>query len=208
MKVISVLNQKGGAGKTTISTNLARALQLKGKSVILIDSDPQSSSLNWCAAHENNPVDVYSVDKPILEKAVKKLNADFIIIDGAPQVHDLAISAMKASDLVLIPVQPSPYDIWSTADLVDQVKARVEITDRRLKAIFVISRAIKGTKIGRDIIKALREYELPIMTARTHQRVIYPSSAIDGGTVFDENVSCDAAREMTAIADELIDILL
>ncbi|HHS2130265.1 TPA: ParA family partition ATPase, partial [Neisseria meningitidis] len=70
------------------------------------------------------------------------------MIDGAPQTADLAISAIKASDLVLIPVQPSPYDIWATADLVNLIKQRIKLIDGNLKAAFLINRTIKGTKIG------------------------------------------------------------
>ena len=208
MKIISVLNQKGGAGKTTIATNLARALQLQGNDVILIDSDPQGSAMDWAAAHEDNPVEVYSIDKPILEKSIKKLKKDWIIVDGAPQVHDLAVSAIKAADLVLIPVQPSPYDIWSTQDLVEMVKQRIEITEGVLKAAFVISRAIRGTKISHDITEILLGYGLPVLTARTHQRVIYPSSAATGGTVFDECLDGEAAKEIRGIMQECIDYLI
>ena len=71
------------------------------------------------------------------------------VIDGAPQIADLAVSAIKAANLVLIPVQPSPYDIWAASDLVELVKQRIEVTDGRLRAAFVISRLIKGTRLAR-----------------------------------------------------------
>ena len=79
---------------------------------------------------------------------------DFVVIDGAPQAADLAVSAIKAANFILIPVQPSPYDIWATAELVDLVKQRMEITDGKLRAAFVVSRAIKGTRIGNEITDA------------------------------------------------------
>lgn len=208
MKVIAVLNQKGGAGKTTISTNLARALQIPNMNVLLIDSDPQGSASDWGAAREEQPVPVVAITRPTIERDIKAIshNKDYIIIDGAPQVHELAISAIKAADFILIPVQPSPYDVWAASELVDQIKQRIEITDGKLKAAFVISRAIKGTKIGNEVTAALSGYNIPILEGRTHQRVIYPSSAAVGGTVFDENPTCDAAREMSEIAKEVIAI--
>ena len=130
MKVISVLNQKGGSGKTTIATHLARAIQLKGFSVLLVDSDPQGSSRDWAAVNPENPVPVVGIDRPTIERDLKRIaNKDYVIIDGAPQAADLAISAIKASDIIIIPVQPSPYDIWATSDLVDLVKQRIEMTD-------------------------------------------------------------------------------
>ena len=63
-------------------------------------------------------------------------------------------------------MQPSPYDIWATADLVELVKQRIEVTDGRLRAAFVVSRAIKGTKISGEITEALTGYGLPLLAAR------------------------------------------
>lgn len=206
MKIIAVLNQKGGAGKTTISTHLARAFQLSGSNILLIDSDPQGSASDWGAARDDQPVPVVAINRPTIERDIKAIShgKDWIIIDGAPQVHDLAISAIKAADLIIIPVQPSPYDIWATSELVDQVKARIEITDGKLKAAFLISRAIKGTNIGQDVSDVLAGYGLPVLNARTHQRVIYPTSAASGNTVFDENPNCAAAQEIHSIVKEIV----
>ena len=74
-----------------------------------------------------------------------KDNQDWIVIDGAPQIAELAVTAIKCADLILIPVQPSPYDIWACEDLVDIIKARQEVTDGTPKAAFIISRSIKGS---------------------------------------------------------------
>lgn len=206
MKVVAILNQKGGAGKTTISTNLACALQRKGKRVILIDSDPQESSMDWYAADENNPIETYCVSKPILEKSVNKLKADFVIIDGAPHVDDLAISAIKAADLVLIPVQPSQYDLWASEKTINHVKNWIELTDGKLKAAFVISRAIVGTKVSRKVGKILADHELPVLEGRTYQRVIYSDTVPEGKSIFDYKNNYEASKEINKIADEVIDI--
>lgn len=129
---IAVLNQKGGSGKTTIATHLARAWQLAGLDVLLVDSDPQGSARDWAAVREDQPVPVVGIDRPTIERDLRALgHKQRIVIDGAPQAADLAASAIKAADLVLIPVQPSPYDIWAAADLVELIKARQEITDGR-----------------------------------------------------------------------------
>jgi chromosome partitioning protein len=132
---------------------------------------------------------------------------DFVVIDGAPQAADLAVSAIKAADFVLIPVQPSPYDIWATADLVDLVKSRIELTDGRLKAAFVVSRAIKGTKIGAEIADALAGYGLPVLAARITQRVSYPSTAATGKTIFEVEPEGEAALEIVALANEITHLL-
>jgi chromosome partitioning protein len=205
MRVISVLNQKGGAGKTTIATHLATSLRLAGHSVVLIDSDPQGSARDWAAVRDDHPLSVVGVDRPTLERDIKALApADYFIIDGAPQAADLAVSAIKASDFVLIPVQPSPYDIWATSDLVDLVKQRIEITDGRLQAAFVVSRAITGTSIAGAVGTILGGYGLPILTARVHQRVGYPVSAGRGSTVLEDHPTSDGALEMDALRDELL----
>lgn len=204
MKVIAVLNQKGGSGKTTIATHLARALQLDGADVLLVDSDPQGSARDWAAVQEDNPVTVVGIDRPTIDRDVKNVaRVDYVVVDGAPQAADLAVSAIKAADFILIPVQPSPYDIWATADLVDLVKQRIEVTDGQLQAAFVVSRAIKGTRIGGEVTEALTGYELPVMDTRVTQRVIYPGTAAGGTTVLDSDPDGDAAREIRALMAEI-----
>ena len=209
MRVIAVLNQKGGSGKTTIATHLARALQLEGKEVLLVDSDPQGSARAWAAVREDQPVTVVGIDRPTIGRDLKNVaHQEFVVIDGAPQAADLAVSAIKAADFVLIPVQPSPYDIWATAELVDLVKQRIEVTDGVLQAAFVVSRAIKGTRIGAEVAEALNGYELPVLDARITQRVSYPGTAATGTTVLDSEPNGDAAAEVRALAAEITQKLI
>lgn len=204
MQVIAVLNQKGGSGKTTIATHLARALQLDGADVLLVDSDPQGSARDWAAVLEDNPLTVVGIDRATIDRDLKNIaRKDFVVIDGAPQAHELAMSAIKAANFVLIPVQPSPYDIWATSDLVNLVKQRIEVTDGKLQAAFVVSRAIKGTRIGAEITEALTGYGLPVLESRITQRVSYPGTAAAGSTVMDAEPDSDAAAEVRAMANEI-----
>ena len=212
MKIIAVLNQKGGAGKTTLATNLARAIQLLGHSVLLADTDPQGSARDWAAANDNQPVPIAGFDRASLDRDIKSVakDVDFVIIDGAPQIKELAVAAIRAADLVLIPIQPSPYDIWAASDLVELLKARIDITDGKLKAGFVISRAIKNTKLGREVIDTLEGYELPILNTIIYQRQIYPTSAATGLAVADcagEQGADDAAFEIRQLAKEALAII-
>ena len=209
MKVIAVLNQKGGSGKTTIATHLARALQLDGADVLLVDSDPQGSARDWSAVREDQPLTVVGIDRPTIDRDLKAIGRkDFVVIDGAPQAADLAVSAIKAASFILIPVQPSPYDIWATADLVELVKQRIEVTDGKLQAAFVVSRAIKGTRIGAEVTDALNGYGLPVLESRITQRVIYPGTAAAGTTVMDDEPEGDAAREVRALLAEITQKLI
>ncbi|MGO3082265.1 MAG: ParA family partition ATPase [Psychrobacter celer] len=205
MKVIAVLNQKGGSGKTTIATHLARGLQLQGHSVLLVDSDQQGSARDWRAVDEDNPVPVIGLDRPTLDKDLKNVSdKEFVVIDGSPQATNLALSAIKAADFVLIPVQPSPYDVWATSDLVDLVQQRIEMTDGKLKAAFVVSRAIQNTNIGKEVAAVLQDYNLPVLDARIVQRVSYPNSASVGKTVFEtESSKSSAVTEITQLVNEI-----
>jgi chromosome partitioning protein len=205
MAIISVLNPKGGCGKTTVSTNLARALHEQGFSVLLVDSDPQGSARDWHAANEDNPIELVALDRPNNVKTLSSMatNYDYVVIDGAAKLEDMIAACIKVSDFVLIPVQPSPYDIWAASDLVDFIEARQEVTDGIPLAGFVISRMVEGTRLGGDVRKALDEYSLPICETTITQRQVYPQTASEGLTVYDAD-NAKAKAETTALTDELL----
>lgn len=208
MTVVAILNEKGGVGKTTIATNLARGLQQAGQPVILIDSDPQGSARDWYAAagDENSLPPVVGMDRPPLFKNLRSVTREFTwtIIDGSPRLEELAVAALKVADRVLIPVQPSPYDIWAAESLVELVKTRQELTEGRLKAALLVSRQIIGTKLAGEVREALDGYGLPLLKAFTSQRVIYATSAAHGSTVLDDEPQGAAAAEIRALVEEVL----
>jgi chromosome partitioning protein len=204
-KVIAILNQKGGVGKTTLAVHLATALACKKRSVLLLDSDPQGSALDWAAARRGKPLfPVVGLPKASIHKELPAIASNFelVIIDGPPRVYDVARSAIMASDLVLVPVQPSPYDVWAAKEIIDLMNEASIYKPSLLKA-FVINRKIVNTAIGRDIIQALSDYPMPVLQSAICQRVAFVESAAQGLTVYELDPEMLAAQEMNQLAQEV-----
>lgn len=206
--VISVLNPKGGCGKTTLSVHLARALKISDQKVLLVDSDPQGSARDWAEAGEGRAgFAVVGLDRPTLDKDVPSLGQDYqwVIIDGAAKLEKMVASAVKAADLVLIPVQPSPLDIWACESLVEMIQARQSVTEGVPTAAFVVSRAKKGTRLAREVSAAIGDYELPILHGAIHDRTIFAQSMINGSSALDNDPTGDAAWEINHLLKQILE---
>lgn len=205
--IIGVLSQKGGVGKTTIAVNLAATFAKSGQRVLLVDADPQGSALQWSAARDADPLfSVVGMAKSTLHRELPDIAKDYdiVVIDGAPRVNELGRAAILASDLVLIPVQPSPYDIWAAAETVRLIQEAQQFKEN-LEGVFVINRKIANTAIGRDVTDALSQFDtIPVLPTALHQRVIYAESAGQGLSVIEVDPKGEAAREIGALAKHII----
>ena len=211
---IGILNQKGGAGKTTIALHLAHALALNNYPVMLVDADPQGSTRDWATAREGNaPFSVIGLDRPIIHKEIGKLATgyDYVIIDGAPRVSDITRSPILASDLVLIPIQPSPLDIWAAHSVVELIE-EAQIYKPHLQTKFIINRKIVNTAIclqqhcvyAKDVVEVLKDYPYPVLEAAISQRIAFASSLNIGSTVLETAPHSIAALEIKAVVAELL----
>lgn len=207
--IISILNQKGGVGKTTLSIHIASTLSLGGYSVLLIDADTQRSALDWAASREKEPLfNVVGIPSANVHKEVKLLESkyDFIVIDGPPRVYDVAKAVIAASDYIVIPVQPSPYDIWSAEEivrLIEEVRNTLAAY-KKIEAGFVINRKITNSVLGRDITEALSSYPFPVLESAIHQRVAFTESAAKGTSAIEEDPNSQAGTEIHALVIEIL----
>lgn len=205
--IVGLLNQKGGVGKTTLAVNLAASLTRDGSRVLLIDADPQGSALDWAAARDGEPLfSVVGFPRPTVHKDIAQLGQgyDHIVIDGPPRVTDLARSAIMAADVVLIPVQPSPYDIWAADEVVKLIE-EARVYKDALKAAFVVNRKIVNTAIGRDVGEALAAYPVPALAASVTQRVVFAEAVARGQAVHEIDAEGPAAAEIEAVRKELME---
>ena len=211
-KVIALLNQKGGAGKTTLSTHLAGEFARQGRRVTLIDADPQGSALDWAQRRlqsaQGRLYGVFGLARDTLHREVPEiaLQADYVVIDGPPRVAALARSALLAADLVLIPVQPSAYDVWATQEMVGLIN-EARVFRPALRAAFVINRRVVGTVIGREARAALADQPFPTLHADVAQRIAFADCVAAGKLVWEVSPKGAAAREIATLAQAVQNVL-
>jgi chromosome partitioning protein len=205
--ILSFLNQKGGVGKTTLAIHVADALARHKHRVLLVDADPQGSALDWAAARRGEPLfPVAGLPKASIHKELPSLaqGYDVVIIDGPPRVYDVARSAIMASDLVVVPVQPSPYDVWAAKEIIDLMH-EATVFKPKLKSAFAINRKIVNTALGRDVVDALADYPIPVLKSAICQRIALAESAAQGQTVFETAPEHPAGKELLGLVNEIME---
>jgi chromosome partitioning protein len=206
--IVALLNQKGGVGKTTLALHLAGEWARRGRRVTLVDADPQGSALDWSQQRSRSGAPrlfgVVGLARDTLHREAPELarDADHVVIDGPPRVAGLMRSALLAADLVLIPVQPSPFDGWASAEVL-ALLGEARIYRPQLTARFVLNRCGARTVIARDTAETLADHDPPVLAATIGQRVVFAAAAQSGqlaGEIEDDSL---AAREIAALAGEI-----
>ena len=205
MPVIVVVGNKGGAGKTTLSVNLAAGLTKK-TSIAMVDADPQGSALQWRAIADNDALPVYAASTDLAYQA-NELQADYeyVVIDCPPSVHAPQTNAvLRIGDLALIPVQPSPVDLWATVHI-ERAIEQAHQSNPSLRAMLVINQLEARTTLSRLVREALTEIALPVAKTAVRRRAIYRNCALEGKSVFDMGRrGATAAEELDQLIQEIM----
>ncbi|MFG1280365.1 ParA family partition ATPase [Xanthobacter autotrophicus] len=206
--IIALANQKGGVGKTTLALHLAGAWARQGKRVTLIDADPQGSALDWSQQRAREGLSrlfgVVGLARDTLHREAPEIarDADHVVIDGPPRIAGLMRSALLATDLVLLPVQPSPLDGWASAEMLALLR-EARIYRPQLAARFILNRCAARTVIARETAETLADHDPPVLTTTVGQRVVFADAAQTGRLAFEIDETSPAAREIAALAAEI-----
>jgi len=209
--VVGLLSQKGGSGKTTVTIQLAAGLALQGYRVAVADLDPQESAARWIrSAPQGTPFPASVVqaggDAKEMRKALKPLanSVDFVVLDCPPSIeHAHTHSALALVDLALIPVVPSPTDLWASRGMEQLVLQRMA-EDPQVRGALLPNRVMR-TALAGSVLEVMRDFTLPVLDTPLYQRSAYAQCAVLGGSVYDLGRPAAAAQ---AEVDALVSAVL
>lgn len=204
MKIISFLNPKGGSGKTTAVINIATALTKQGYHLAVVDTDPQMSLTNWSKAG-NSAFDVYTAasEKDVYSIRKDLSNYQIVVVDGAGSLSVITSAAVMVSDLVIIPVTPSPLDFSAAGSVTAVLEAQAY--NRKVEARFLITRKIEQASMLNVLKENLKDKDIPTLKTNISQRQIYIKSILQGNTVFESNDG-SAKGEIEILTKEILSV--
>lgn len=203
--IISLANQKGGVGKTTMAINIAGCLSEMGLRVHLVDADPQGSVLQWQSISNTSNFDVSHRPSESLikdRKALKK-GFDHVVIDAPPAMGNIARAVLSISSMAIVPIGPSPLDIWSSKETVS-LFPQIKKNNRGLQTRLLICRKIVGTRLGNEAREALESYDIKVFHTEISQRIAFVEAMTIGESVLTYAPRSEAASEIRRLCEEII----
>jgi chromosome partitioning protein len=184
--LIVTANAKGGVGKSTLAVHLACWLHERGRKVILVDSDVQSSSAQWMQEAEPNiPIVALPTTKSVLEIIPSlQAQADFVIADGPAGIAELTRALLIVADIALIPCGPSVLDLRAAQIAVNVLRDAQTLNGGKPEPWLVLNKLQKGTRLGRDLVEASTQLGIPVAKSVVHLRQVYPDAAGQGSVVW------------------------
>ena len=212
MPTIAVVNQKGGAGKSTIAVHLARWLQRQKKAILFVDADGQRTSSIWLESLENEmPFRVLQNPDELLDQLPKLAKEyEWVLVDGPATLSETTRALLLWADLALIPCQPAGVDLASASDTVRLVRQAQAIRGGLPKAVLFLNKAIKGTKLKDEAFAVLQQVQdVELLKTIIHQRQIITDSFGQGATVFDltGTTAGTARRELDSLFKQAMEVL-
>jgi len=211
-KIIAVVNQKGGAGKTTLAMLLAGSLAERGKRVLVADAEAQNTAVHWAGMGTGFPAEVQDVsgEESKLHKALRKLSDafDYIVIDSPPAATaPVTASALRAAHLALVPVIPSPLDLWASVRIREAI-VLARHKNPQLEARLVVNQMQPNTLLAREVLGMLPEFGIPLLAANLKSRTAYRQCAALGGSIHSlGSRAALAVMEVDALRREVEELL-
>ena len=205
--VITIAQQKGGSGKTTVAANLAAVWCLEeGLSVAILDVDPQGSLGEWFERREERlgeagtGLSFRTASGWGAKREARSLarDHDMVLIDTPPHADLESRSAMEQAGLVVVPVQHSPADMWATQATLEQAEKE------RVASLMILNRVPPRARLTAEIVAALEKFDAPLAAARLGNRIAFSESFSIGGSVIEHQRTGAAAEEVRALAREIL----